>query len=224
MRTALATVLVLAAVVSPAAAQVDSRWYAGGAAGTSRIEADDVKGSSPTAGAVIGLRLTPGFSVEADVSRGFRRVSRTYEGTSISFAGPAATRAEIERQAVHRRFHNEWSPVVNVAALAVWSATASSRVRPAVFAGITVARYDEVYSSIVTALPEVVPIAADHPNLLPQRQSITRTRGGLTGGFMIPVTIAGALSVAPEIRYTYGSIGDEKHNVFRAGVRVLWGF
>lgn len=224
MRTTLATIVVLSMGVGSASAQGTSRWYAGGTAGASRIMADEVKGGSPTAGAVIGLRLTPAFSIEADVSRGFRKVTRTYEGTFISFAAPGASREEIERQAVHRRFHTEWSPAMNLAALGVLRSASRSRVRPAVYAGVTLARYDEVYSSVVTALPDVVPIAADHPNLLPQRQSISRTRGGLTGGFMVPITIAGALSVAPEVRYTYGSIGDEKHNMLRAGVRVLWGF
>lgn len=224
MRTALATILVLSVGVGTAAARGNSRWYAGGTAGASRIMADEVKGGSPSAGAVIGLRLTPAFSVEADVSRGLRKVTRTYEGTFISFAERGASREEIERQAVHRRWHNEWSPTMNLAALAVWRSTSPSRVHPAVYAGVTVARYDEVYSSVVTALPDVVPIAADHANLLPQRQSINRTRGGLTGGFMVPITITGALSVAPELRYTYGSIGDEKHNVLRAGLRILLGF
>jgi hypothetical protein len=30
--------------------------------------------------------------------------------------------------------------------------------------------------------------------------------------------------VAPELRYSYGSMGDERHDLLRAGVRVLWGF
>lgn len=224
MRIALAVVLFLFHGVGTAVAQGTSRWYAGGAFAASRIAADEVRGTSPTAGGVFGFRITPAFSVEADITRGLGKVTRTYEGTSISFAGPGASREEIERQAVHRRWRNEWSPTTNLSALTVWRSTGPSRVSAAAYVGLTFARYREEYSSEVTALPAVVPLPANHPSLLPQRQVINRMRGGLTGGFMVPITIVGRLSVAPEFRYIYGSIGDEKHNVFRTGVRVLWGF
>lgn len=224
MRTVLATIVALSVGVGTAVAQGNSRWYAGGTFGSSSIQADEVTGTSPFGGAIVGVRLTPGFSVEADISRGFRKVTRTYEGTSISFAERGASRDEIERQAVHRRWTSEWSPAMNLAALAVWRSTAPSRLRVAAYTGLTFARYDEEYSSVVTALPAVVPVATNSFNLLPQHQAITRMRGGLTGGVMLPISITRALSVAPEIRYTYGSIGDEKHNVLRGGVRLLWGF
>jgi outer membrane protein with beta-barrel domain len=224
MRATLAAALVFLLGAGTAAAQETSRWYAGGAIAASRLTADEVQGTYPTTGGVFGVRLTRAFSVEADLTRGLRKLTRTREGTSISFAGRGASREEIERQAVHRRWQNEWAPTMNLAMLAVWRSTAPSRVRPAAYVGVTAARYKEDYSSVVTALPAVVPVPADDSNLLPQRQVINRMRGGLTGGVMFPITITGRLSVAPEVRYTYGSIGDEKHNLLRTGVRILWGF
>lgn len=224
MRRTLAAALVLLFGAGTAMAQDDARWYAGGAIGAAQITADEVTGTAPTAGLVIGFRLTRAFSLETDVSRGLRNFTRTYEGGSESFAPPGSSFEEIERQAIRRRWHNEWSPTVNVAALAVWRSTAPSRVRAAAFAGVTASRYQEDRSSEVTFVPATVLLPPGHPSLLPERQVSHRMRGGLTGGFMVPITLTGRLSVAPELSYTYGSIGDERHNVFRTGVRVLWGF
>jgi hypothetical protein len=210
--------------VNVVSAQDSSRFYAGGTLSASRVTADEVKGSTPTGGFIVGVRLTPSFSVEADVSRAFHKIQRSYEGTSESFAPPGSSYDEIVRQAVHRRWDIEWKPTLNFAALAVWRSTSTSRVGAAVYGGVTLARYREETRTVVTALPAVLPVPPDSPSLLPTEQIGTRNRGGLTGGLMIPIRIAGSLSVAPELRVVYGSIGDEKHNLLRGGVRVLWGF
>jgi hypothetical protein len=224
MRTLVTAVLFSVLGLSVASAQDSPRLYAGGALSASRVTADEVKGATPTGGVIVGVRLTPSFSVEADVSRGFHKIQRSYEGTSQSFAPPGSSYDDIVRQAVHRRWDIEWTPTLNLAALAVWRSTSPSRVGAAVYGGVTLARYREETRTVVTALPAVVPVPPDSPSLLPTEQIGTRNRGGLTGGLMIPIRIAGSLSVAPELRVVYGSIGDEKHNLVRGGLRVLWGF
>ena len=60
--------------------------------------------------------------------------------------------------------------------------------------------------------------------MTPTRRA-TIVGGGLTGGLMIPVKLSGAVSIAPDVRFTFGLIGDEStYKVFRGGVRVLWRF
>lgn len=224
MRTLVTATLFCFLGVNLASAQHSPRFYAGGALSASRVTADEVKGSTPTGGVIVGVRLTPSFSLEADVSRAFQKIERSYEGPSTSFAAPGSSYDEIVRQAVHRRWDIEWTPTLNLAALAVWRSTSPSRVGAAVYGGVTLARYRDATRTVVTALPAAVPVPPDSPSLQPTEEIGTRNRGGLTGGLMVPIRIAGALSVAPELRVVYGSIGDEKHNLVRGGVRVLWGF
>ena len=224
MRTLVTAALFGFLGLNAASAQDSPRFYAGGALSAARVTADDVKGSAPTGGVIVGVRLTPSFSVEADVSRAFQTIERSYEGPSTSFAPPGSSYDEIVRQAVHRRWDIEWTPTMNLAALAVWRSTAPSRVGAAVYGGVTLARYREETRTVVTALPVVVPVPPDSPSLQPTEEISTRNRGGLTSGLMVPIRIAGSLSIAPELRFVYGSIGDEKHNLLRGGVRLLWGF
>ena len=224
MRTLVTAALFSVLGLNVASAQEFQRFYAGGALSAARVTADEVNGAAPTGGLIIGVRFTPSFSLEADVSRAFQTIERSYEGPSTSFAPPGSSYDEIVRQAVHRRWDIEWTPTMNLAALAVWRSTARSRLGAAVYGGVTLARYREETRTVVTALPDVVPVPPDNPSLQPTEEIGTRNRGGLTGGLMVPIRIAGSLSVAPELRLVYGSMGDEKHNLVRGGVRVLWGF
>jgi len=47
---------------------------------------------------------------------------------------------------------------------------------------------------------------------------------GLDGGLVFFARVTRQLIVAPEIRFTYGFITNDRYNVARAGVRVLWEF
>ena len=64
---------------------------------------------------------------------------------------------------------------------------------------------------------------ADLHRMMPDERG-SRARGGLTGGILVPIRLTRQVSVAPEIRYTYGSFADEIYNTFRGGARLMWGF
>ena len=49
-----------------------------------------------------------------------------------------------------------------------------------------------------------------------------RTGNGLTMGGMLIASLTEHISLAPEVRFTSGFIGDDPYRVFRAGVRLLW--
>src|SRR5688572_14774301 len=82
-------------------AQPVHRLYIGGSVSIVHVNADEVDARGTSAvGTSIGLRLTPAFSVEVEASQGLGELSRVYSGKFVSFAGPGASREEIERLAV----------------------------------------------------------------------------------------------------------------------------
>ena len=94
------TVAVIMAALSSSVAhgQSASRLYAGAALSAQYVNADDVNsGGISLRGAVVGFGLTPAFSLEIEANAGRGELSRVYSGWFISFAGPDASREEIER-------------------------------------------------------------------------------------------------------------------------------
>ena len=59
----------LAAVPTMAAAQSTSRFYAGATLGSIKVSADDVNGTSPAAGGLVGVMVLPWLDVEAELSK-----------------------------------------------------------------------------------------------------------------------------------------------------------
>jgi hypothetical protein len=199
--------------------------YAGAALAMQYVTADDVNSAEiSSAGAVVGVRLTPTFSIEIEVNRGFGALSRIYSGTFVSFADPGESREEIERLAVTMQSDTRWTPGFGWAVLAMWRSTKPARVGTAAFAGITSPHYEERRTLTVLDIPDGVDrTEADLHRMIPDERG-SRARGGLTGGILVPIRLTRQVSVAPEIRYTYGSFGDEIYNTFRGGARLMWGF
>ena len=136
MRTMAIAGIIGALSSSPAYAQSTSRLYAGAALATQHVTADDVNSAwISSAGAVVGVRLTPMFSIEIEANRGFGELSRIYSETFVSFAGPGESREEIERLAVTMQSDTRWTPGFGWAVLAMWRSTKPARVGTAVFAG-----------------------------------------------------------------------------------------
>jgi hypothetical protein len=76
-------------------------------------------GSLPTIGATAGLRFSEGWSLEAEIERGFRTQERSDEGLWLSRAPSTATREEIERAGVYARFDRSERTGLGWAAVAV---------------------------------------------------------------------------------------------------------
>jgi hypothetical protein len=103
--TLLAAGMLAAGVVSTEAQQV-GRFYAGVNLGAHHESADRVTGTTSAVGLTAGIRLKRAIGLEIDLNRPHSELSREYTGTSVSFAGPGASREEIERLAVVTRFIN----------------------------------------------------------------------------------------------------------------------
>jgi hypothetical protein len=216
---------ILLAVGSGAAyAQPAGRFYAGTAVAAQQISADDVDGGTSSVGAVFGFRLTPAFSIEFEANGGLGEASRVHSGTFISFAGPGASREEIERFGVTMQSDTRWNPGFGWSVLAMWRSTGPERIGVALFAGVTTTTYDERRTLTVLNIPSGVDkTEAELHRMMPDEHG-SRVRSGLSGGVLIPIRLTRQVSVAPEFRYSYGSIGDEKYNTLRGGARLMWGF
>jgi hypothetical protein len=59
---------------------------------------------------------------------------------------------------------------------------------------------------------------------MPQQDWQSRNLGGPSFGGSLSIAITPRLSVVPDVRYDYGSIGDEINNALRTSIRVLWRF
>jgi hypothetical protein len=206
-------------------AQSPGLWYAGTAAGVVRVAAEEVNpGGTSSIGAVFGVRLTPAFSIEVEAARGLGDLDRDFAGRFISFAGPSASFEERERLSVTVQRITRWRPGFSGTVVAMWRPHVTGRVGGALFAGVTGTRYDESDRHVVLDIPvEVNRTEADIHRMLPDT-SRSIVRGGLTIGLLIPVRLTRNVTVAPDVRYLWGSIGDEIYTTVRAGARLLWGF
>ena len=72
--------------------------------------------------------------------------------------------------------------------------------------------------------PVTIPDGVDplNPNVVAREESAVRNLGALTIGANVAVAVTPRLAVVPDLRYDYGSIGDEINNTLRVGVRVVW--
>lgn len=202
-----------------------SRVYVGGtgafeAGGRGSIDLDVV----PAAGAVLGLRLTPAWSVEFEADRGFATSpERVSEGLVLSFVGPAATPEERERNGIFARSRFTDMAGAGYSVHVMWRTRDPARVNAALFGGISWRSYEVRHIRTVTAVGPGVPVG--HPERESFDRRRTTTGGGYTAGFMVPVQIRRAVIVAPTVRFTLGaSDGEFGYKALYMGVRLLWGF
>jgi hypothetical protein len=64
----------------------------------------------------------------------------------------------------------------------------------------------------------------NHPEARAHSESGTRNLGGPTIGANLAIAVTDRLAIVPDVRYDYGSIGDEINNSLRTSVRVIYRF
>ncbi len=210
----------------PVAAQ-STRIYVGASAGVEAGSHGPVDLSSVrTLGGAVGIHVAGGWSIEFEADQGFGSTQREDgEVFWLSYAPPGSSREEIERLAIRARFTRIDSAGTGYTARAVWRTREPGRVNVALFAGVAQRSFKKRVIRTITHIPEDSGAPPDSPNLRDADETRTIVGGGLTGGLMIPVKLTGAVSIAPDVRFTFGLIGDEStYRIFRGGVRVLWRF
>jgi hypothetical protein len=220
-------IAISSALLGCAAAQVEAqqgrRFYAGAAIGSLRVSADEVDGSSAAGSVLGGFAATRWLDVELDVAFPTSPLTRTYGGDalSLSLAPPGASRDELERLGIWLQYNKRRDVAASISGAAIFHASRGT-VTPGFIVGIT--------SQLVRDRTDYTPVrvgpAVDpsHPYASARAETISRTVSALTLGGNVAVALTRHLFVVPDLRFDYGSIGDEINNALRPSVRVLWRF
>ena len=175
-------------------------------------------------GAGVSYRIWKNIQIEAEITTASGESRRSYEGQFISYAGPEATREEIERMAVTGR-----RTKINKAGLGFATAVAiesrqPGRVNVALRAGLSGRQYNYTDDTTVLRVPAGITFE-DAEAAMPDDRG-RRGRGGLLFGLSLPVRIAARLHVVPEVRWVWGgpAMVGNNYDEGTIGARVVWKF
>jgi hypothetical protein len=214
--------LTTAAGGSLAYAQPSLRPYVGASAGSLSVSADEVDGRTAAPGLLAGIAVSRFMDVEIDAQFPTGTITRSYSGISTSFAPPGSSRDEIERLGVVTRFDKQRHISANLSVVAILHPSGNARLTPGLVAGVANQRVrDRTVYTPVSIPPGVDPA---HPSVSGREERSTRNIGGPTIGGNLAIRLTPHLFVVPDVRYDYGSIGDEINNALRTSVRVYWRF
>ena len=219
----LAAAAALSAVpAATASAQSRFRPYAGATIGSIKVDGDDVDGRSASLGIVAGATVSRYVDLEFEAGFPTGSFTRTFTGVLVYVPPPGTPREDIERWGVVS--HSEWRREVRavLSGVAIVHPTAAGRVVPALVAGVTAQRVRRIQRTT----PLVIPAGVDpqSPAVVAREERIDETIGAPTIGGQVSIRVAPRLYLVPDLRYDYGSIGDEINNALRASVRAIWRF
>ena len=215
-----AALLVLAA--KPVHAQPSQRFFVGGNIGAFSVSSDDVDGQTAAGGILAGVALSRIVDLAVEFSRPVSAFTRSSTALGVSFAPSGSSREEIERQGVLTRYDRRREVSSNISAFVIFHPPRTGRVTPGFLIGVV----NQHARNSTTYTPVSIPAGVDpqHPAVRAHQESAVRNLGGPTFGFHLAIAVTPQLSIVPDVRYDYGSIGDEINNVLRSGVGVVWRF
>jgi hypothetical protein len=198
------------------------RFYAGASVGTFSVSADHVEGRTPAAGVLAGAALTPWLDIEGDLMLPSGEITSSHTGISVSFAQPGSSREEIERLGVTTRFDRSREILSSLSAVVLFHPPVAGRVTPSFIVGVTNHRVRDRTMYTPVAIPDGVD--PNHPNVRAHEESGVRNLGGPTVGASVAIAVTQRLVIAPDVRFDYGSIGDEINNALRVTARAIYRF
>ena len=200
------------------------RLRIGANAGRYHVRSEATEGDLSSFGATAGVGLMPWLDLEVDYARPEGRLSRQYSGISFSFAGEGASREEIERLGVLTRITRERRVTAVFSFVAVFHpALPSRRLEPRFYLGLTRQQASERTTNEPLRLPAGVTLE-QVLRIQPLEERHERTIEALTFGAGMMVGLTRHLAIGPDLRYDFGSLGDEIENAYRASFRVEWAF
>ncbi len=209
----------------PASAQVSDRLEVGAIARTDRVSFEGGQHATlPVTGVGFGYRIWRDMRIEGEVTAAAGESTRSYEGDFISYAGPGATRDEIQRMAVIARRTTTNKAGLGFAMAVSAQTRQPGRVNLGARAGISVRQYHYLEETTVLRVPDGVTIAQAESAMPDGRGG--RARSGLLLGASMPVRITGRLHVVPEVRWVWGGPARVGNNYDEGtvGGRVVWRF
>jgi hypothetical protein len=223
LRTIAVSAVMLIGARASVAAQPAERFYVGAAIGVFSVDADEVDRSSAVGSVLGGFGVTSWLDLEVDVAFPTSTFTRTYGGDalSLSLAPRGASREELEHYGIWIRYDKQREVTSSISTVAIFHRSRGAA-RPGFIVGVTSQRVrDRTDYTPVRVGPAVDPA---HPYASPRAEASSRTLGALTIGANVAIAVGPQLFVVPDLRYDYGSIGDEINNALRPSVRVLWRF
>jgi hypothetical protein len=227
MRTTIAVCTTLLLWAVPASAQpAAKRFYIAATTAVDGGERGDMPGGAiPSAGLLVGWRLTDAWSVEAEIEKPFRTTSNTSEAFWVSYPpSPNATREDFERYGIKARFDRSQTAESGWSAFLMWRTREPGRVNAGIFGGVSARTFTSRTVRTTTFVSPLIDLPPGHPSVLGEDSLHRSTSGGVTGGLVILVRTTDALTLAPEFRVTKGFIRDDPYAVFRVGMRAAWTF
>ncbi len=226
MRAAIALGVILAAAPVSAQPGANSRFYVAATTAVDAGQRGNVPGGGvPSAGMLFGVRITPAWSVEAEIEQGFRTTSTTSEAFWVSYPPtPSINQEEFERYGIKARVDRSQKAGTGWSAHVMWRTQEAGRINAGFFGGVSSRSYDSRVIRTNTFVSPLIDLPATHPSVLNEDSTRRLTAGGFTGGLAILVRATNRLTVAPEIRLTKGFITDDPYTVFKTGVRAMWSF
>ena len=216
------TAIALSWVCAGGAHAQSLRPYVGGAVGSFNVDADDVDGRSAATGLVAGLTVSRLVDVEGEILFPSSTFVRSTTAVSTSLAPPNAPLEEIKRLGVTSLYERERDVTANFSFVAIIHPAATGRVVPGLVAGVTLQRAKNVFRLTTVSIPPGVD--PQHPGIISGEERSTRTISAPTIGGQVSVRVTPHFFVVPDLRYDYGSIGDEINNTLRMSVRGIWRF
>ena len=215
---------VVCLIAGAAAAQDRERIAVSAVSGALTASADHVDGTVPTFGISVSVPLRPWIDLEGEFGVAPGTLRREYTGWLTSFAPPGSPRDVVEANAVITKTIDErtteWLFSVGVL---LHSSRSEARVRPQLYLGLTGHQVRDDHRLEHLVLPPGVTLE-DVERRLPAQPPWHRNLGGLTVGAGVALALTRQLAVVPDVRYDYGSIGDEINNALRSSVRIRWRF
>ena len=164
--------------------------------------------------------MTPWLDLEVDVLHSSGVLTRDHTGPSIAFGSANAAPTEfVITRFIHER---EGGNTISIGT-SFHPPTSWGRFTPRVFAGVSSHHTrDRTVLEHVT-IPAGVTLEQVNRAMPPQDWQ-SHNLGGPSVGGSLSIAVTQRLSIVPDVRYDYGSIGDKINNALRTSIRVLWRF
>jgi len=181
-------------------------------------------GNATVTGLAATVMLTDHFGIDGDLTSASSGITRSYEGTFISYAQRDASREEIERMGVVARRDLRYVPGLGGSLALTARAKASNRVALGFRIGVAARRYVETSDITILRVPEGIDPRLPEQILRDERREAIRS--GLLFGVDAPLRVTRRINVAQEFRAVLGGSPDgrRKYHEVSLGARVSLAF
>jgi hypothetical protein len=176
----------------------------------------------PIAGLSATANFSQNFGFAGEVTTASRDISRSFEGTFYSYAGPGASREEFERLGVRARASNIYEPRMGASLFAVVHRPVSSRVDIAFQAGGAMRRFSESFDTTVLSVPPGIDPARVQAFFANVDVNRKRTHAGILFGISAPIALNPRLRLSPDFRFVTNGPAHYPYRETSLGVQVLW--